>query len=199
VDAGLAGRRVLTAVEDWLPAARRAPSPNWDERPRGTTVDLLVLHGISLPPGVFGGPWIEALFENRLDPRADPYFQGIASLRVSPHLLIHRDGELVQCVDLRKRAWHAGVSRFQGRESCNDFSIGIELEGTDDIPYDNAQYRTLASVCRGLMARFPDITPSRIVGHSDVAPGRKTDPGPAFDWGYLRRLLAAQAPPSQTL
>jgi AmpD protein len=173
----------------WLTQARRVPSPNWDDRPPGTGVDLLVIHGISLPPGEFGGPWIDALFRNRLDPAAHPYFRRIARLRVSSHLLIRRDGELVQYVDLRRRAWHAGASCFRGRECCNDFSIGIELEGADEIPYEPAQYRTLAEASREIMARYPGITAERIAGHSDIAPGRKTDPGPAFDWRRLRRLL----------
>lgn len=174
-----------------LPRARRVPSPNWDERPVGTRVDLLVIHGVSLPPGEFGGPWIDALFQNRLDPQAHPYFGPIAGLKVSSHLLIRRDGELIQYVDLTKRAWHAGVSSFQGRERCNDFSIGIELEGTDDLPYASSQYQVLAEVSRAILTRFPAITLDRIVGHSDIAPGRKTDPGPAFDWERYRRLLAA--------
>ncbi len=157
----------------------------------GTRVDLLVIHGVSLPPGEFGGPWIDALFQNRLDPQAHPYFGPIAGLKVSSHLLIRRDGELIQYVDLTKRAWHAGVSSFQGRERCNDFSIGIELEGTDDLPYASSQYQVLAEVSRTILTRFPAITPDRIVGHSDIAPGRKTDPGPAFDWERYRRLLAA--------
>jgi AmpD protein len=172
----------------WLRGARRVPSPNCDERPAGARIDLLVIHAISLPPGVFGGDSIERLFLNRLDPAAHPYFAGIAHLRVSSHLLVRRDGDLVQYVPLQLRAWHAGQSSFQGQERCNDFSIGIELEGTDEIPYEPAQYQTLATVTRRLRSRFPGITPERIVGHSDVAPGRKTDPGPAFDWGLFRRL-----------
>ena len=175
----------------WLPQARRLISPNWDERPPGIAVDLLVIHGVSLPPGEFGGPWIDALFQNRLDPEAHPYFRPIAGLRVSSHLLIRRDGELIQYVDLHKRAWHAGVSSFLGRERCNDYAIGIELEGADEVPYTAAQYQILAETSRDLLAHFPAITPERIVGHSAIAPGRKTDPGPAFDWDWYRRLLAA--------
>jgi AmpD protein len=175
--------------DGWLPSARRVPSPNWDERPPGTLIDLLVIHGISLPPGEFGGPWIDALFHNRLDPDAHPYFRSIGGLKVSTHLLIRRDGELIQYVDLGKRAWHAGASAFAGRERCNDFAVGIELEGADSVPYTEAQYRVLAETVRALMARFPAITPGRIVGHSDIAPGRKTDPGPAFDWARLRRAI----------
>jgi AmpD protein len=152
-------------------------------------VDLLVIHGISLPPGDFGGPWIDDLFQNRLDGTAHPYFRELDHLRVSAHLVIRRDGELVQYVDLHKRAWHAGTSSFQGREVCNDFAIGIELEGTDRIPYEDIQYRVLAETAREIGARFPAIGPESIVGHSDIAPGRKTDPGPAFDWGRFRTLV----------
>ncbi len=173
----------------WLPQARRLVSSNWDERPPGTQVDLLVIHGVSLPPGEFGGPWIEDLFLNRLDPEAHPYFRAIAGLRVSSHLFIRRDGELIQYVALDKRAWHAGVSRFRGRERCNDYSIGIELEGADEVPYEPAQYQVLADASRAIMTHFPAITPERIAGHSEIAPGRKTDPGPAFDWQRFRQLL----------
>ncbi len=172
-----------------LPEARQVASPNWDERPDGARIDLLVIHNISLPPKQFGGPWIEALFLNRLDPEADPYFALVAGVRVSAHLLIRRDGELIQFVDLRRRAWHAGRSCFAGRDECNDYSIGIELEGADDVPFRDAQYHCLADVTRAIMARFPAITPERITGHSDVAPGRKTDPGPAFDWVRYRAML----------
>ena len=181
----------MSAPEGWLAGVRRTPSPNWDDRPDGFDVDLLVIHGISLPPGVFGGPWIDALFQNRLDAEAHPYFRRIARLRVSAHLLIRRDGARIQYVDLNKRAWHAGVSEFDGRETCNDYSVGIELEGTDDIPYEEIQYRALALTSREVMARFPGITMDRIVGHSDIAPGRKTDPGPAFDWDRFRSLIEA--------
>ncbi len=169
--------------------ARQCPSPNHDERPPGREVDLLVIHNISLPPGQFGGPWIDDLFLNRLDPDADPCFQNICELRVAAHLLIRRDGELVQYVPLSKRAWHAGPSAFQGCGSCNDFSIGIELEGVDDLPYADLQYRVLAQVTDAIVQAFPAITAERIVGHSDIAPGRKTDPGPAFDWCYFKGLL----------
>jgi AmpD protein len=173
----------------WLPGARRSPSPNFDQRPAGAAVDLLVIHGISLPPGRFGGPWIDALFLNRLDPRSHPYFRAIAHVRVSAHLLIRRDGELIQYVALSKRAWHAGPSCFQGREHCNDFAIGIELEGSDEIPYEGIQYRVLADATNEIRTRFPTIVPKRIVGHSDIAPGRKSDPGPAFDWERFRNLI----------
>jgi AmpD protein len=178
-----------SATEGWLPGARRAPSPNCDLRPPNTSVDLLVIHGISLPPGEFGGPWIDDLFQNRLDSDANPYFRGIARLRVSAHLLIRRDGELIQYVPLARRAWHAGRSCFRGRGQCNDFSIGIELEGADDVPYADRQYQVLRETIKAVIRRCPSITPDRIAGHSDIAPGRKTDPGPAFEWGRLSGLV----------
>jgi AmpD protein len=168
------------------------PSPNCDERPDGGDISLLVVHGISLPPGQFGGDWIDDLFTNRLDPDADPYFPGIHQLRVSSHLLIRRDGELVQYVPFNRRAWHAGVSSFQGRERCNDYSIGVELEGTDETPYEEVQYQRLAEVVELLMSNYPEINRERIVGHCDIAPGRKTDPGPAFSWEHLAGLLDQQ-------
>ena len=174
----------------WLPDARPVPSPNHDQRPSGTVIDLLVIHGISLPPGVFGGPWIDALFQNRLDATAHPYFRTIDHLRVSSHLLVRRNGELIQYVDLQRRAWHAGASSFEGREGCNDFSIGIELEGDDQVPYETAQYQVLAQTVRTILRAYVRITPSRIVGHSDIAPGRKTDPGPAFDWERFSGMIA---------
>lgn len=173
----------------WLGRAEPRPSPNWDQRSEGVDVDLLVIHNISLPPNEFGGPWIDALFHNRLDPDAHPYFRAISDVRVSSHLLIRRDGRLIQYVDLRKRAWHAGVSNFAGRECCNDFSIGIELEGADHIPFTSDQYLALGAVTGDIVALFPSITAKRITGHSDIAPGRKTDPGPAFDWPTYRRLI----------
>lgn len=169
---------------------RQCPSPNNDERPPETKIDLLVIHNISLPPGEFGGPWIDDFFLNRLDPDAHPYFRDICKMRISAHLLIRRDGGLVQYVPLPKRARHAGESTFQGRNGCNDFSIGIELEGTDDIPYTEAQYQALALVTQKIMQAYPAITPEHITGHSDIAPNRKTDPGPAFDWEYYHTLLA---------
>lgn len=165
--------------------ARQVASPNCDERPPATLVDLVVIHGISLPPGRFGGPWIDALFTNTLRPSAHPYFEQLHGLRVSSHLLIRRRGELVQYVPLHRRAWHAGVSRFEGRERCNDFSIGIELEGEDQRPYTEAQYRRLLGLLRAIMVAYPAVTPARIVGHCHVAPGRKSDPGPVFDWQRL--------------
>lgn len=176
-----------------LREARWVPSPNFDERPAGALIDAVIVHGISLPPGEFGGPWIEYLFTNRLDPAAHPYFRDIAHLRVSSHLLIRRRGELIQYVGFNQRAWHAGASCLEGRERCNDFSIGIELEGTDDLPYEDAQYRQLGQVLQALMRTYPAIVPARIVGHCDVAPGRKSDPGQAFDWPRLRAALAAGA------
>jgi AmpD protein len=173
--------------------ARQIESPNQDARPPRTKIDLLIIHGISLPPGEFCGPYIEQLFSNRLDTAAHPHFAGLKSLRVSSHLLIRRDGELVQFVNLFGRAWHAGKSEFNGRPRCNDYSIGIELEGTDDTPYEKAQYDRLADVSRAIMRAFPAITLDRICGHSDIAPGRKTDPGPAFDWPRFRTLLEPPA------
>jgi AmpD protein len=172
-----------------LAGARQLPSPNCDARPPGTIIELLVIHNISLPPGEFGGDAIERFFTNRLDFTAHPYFAGIHALQVAAHLLIKRDGEIVQFVPLHRRAWHAGVSRFAGRANCNDFSIGIELEGADDIAYANEQYVRLAAVVAALMAAYPGITAERLVGHRDIAPERKTDPGPAFDWGRFRCIL----------
>jgi AmpD protein len=162
-----------------LAEARYLPSPNCDDRPVDAAIDLLVIHNISLPPGEFGGDAIADLFLNRLDPQAHPYYEGIANLRVSSHFLIRRDGTLLQFVPCAKRAWHAGLSQWCGRERCNDFSIGIELEGADDLPFSDAQYECLSVLARALYARYP-IKAS--VGHSDIAPGRKTDPGPHFSW-----------------
>lgn len=177
--------------DGWLEGVRRAASPNCDERPPGTVIDLLVIHGISLPPGEFGGPHIEALFTNTLDPAAHPYFAEACAAPVSSHVLIRRSGEMIQFVPFDQRAWHAGASCFEQRTRCNDFSVGVELEGADDQPYEDAQYQTLAELTRALMRRYPAITPARIVGHSDIAPQRKTDPGPHFDWPRLRALLAS--------
>lgn len=175
--------------------ARQVPSPNCDERPEQGDPELLVVHGISLPPGQFGGPWIDRLFTNTLPSEEHPYFSEIAHLAVSSHLLIRRDGELVQYVPLHLRAWHAGESCFDGRERCNDFSIGIELEGMDDIPYTDSQYRVLGKLVGALLAAYPSISPERIVGHSDIAPGRKTDPGDAFDWERLLTGLESSRGP----
>ena len=176
-------------VELWLPQVTQTPSPNADERPAGCDVDLLVIHNISLPPGEFGGRYIDDLFCNCLDPQAHPYFAEIAHLEVSSHLLIRRDGTAVQFVPLNRRAWHAGQSAFGGRERCNDFSVGIELEGSDNTAFTDAQYHRLAEVTVAIRALFPAITDQRIVGHSDISPGRKTDPGPCFDWKRYRELL----------
>ncbi|MGM0594634.1 MAG: 1,6-anhydro-N-acetylmuramyl-L-alanine amidase AmpD [Pseudomonadota bacterium] len=173
-----------------LAEARQLPSPNCDERPEGSEPELIVVHNISLPPGQFGGPWIDALFTNRLDPNAHPFFTEIHQMRVSSHLLIRRDGELVQYVPFHRRAWHAGISCFEGRKRCNDFSIGIELEGTDETPYETLQYQRLAMVITALQQAYPGLETARLAGHSDIAPGRKTDPGPAFDWSRLHTELA---------
>ena len=167
--------------------ARQVRSPNRDARPVGTAISLIVVHGISLPPGEFGGEGIVRLFTNRLDPGGHPSFATVSHLRVSAHFLIRRDGELIQFVSCLDRSWHAGVSTWKGRERCNDFSLGIELEGTDAIPYAPAQYTMLGRLIRALKRACPI---EDIAGHSDVAPGRKTDPGPAFDWARLHRLLA---------
>ena len=161
-------------------------SPNCDERPAGVAIELLVIHAISLPPGQFGGPGIEQLFLNRLDPAQDPYYVGIAGLRVSAHFLVRRCGALLQFVSCNQRAWHAGASSWRGRSGCNDFSIGIELEGTDELPFETLQYESLARLTRALQTAYPIID---IVGHSDVAPGRKTDPGPHFDWARYRSSI----------
>ena len=166
--------------------ARYVASPNCDDRPAGCAIDLIVLHAISLPPGAYGGPAIEELFTNRLDCAAHADYSTLAGLEVSAHFLIRRGGDLVQFVPCARRAWHAGVSSWRGRTRCNDFSIGIELEGTDYEPFAEAQYATLARLTRAVKTRyrFEDV-----VGHSDVAPGRKTDPGPHFDWARYRALL----------
>ena len=177
--------------EGWLDTARRVPSPNVDDRPDGVDISLLILHNISLPPGEFGGPDIESLFTNQLDCSRHPFYAQLEGLRLSAHFLIRRDGELVQFVPVQRRAWHAGVSRWRDRTRCNDFSVGIELEGTDVDPYTDAQYATAARVADRLCASFPV---EEIVGHSDVAPDRKTDPGPAFDWARFRGLLTPRHP-----
>jgi N-acetyl-anhydromuramoyl-L-alanine amidase len=168
---------------------RQVLSPHFDARPRGVDAELIVVHGITLPPGQFGGPWIDRLFTGALPPDAHPFFKTLTNLRASAHFLIRRDGEIVQYVPCGARAWHAGESLYQGRAACNDFSIGIELEGTDDLPYEDAQYQALALLIKALLAAYPALAAARIVGHSDIAPGRKTDPGPAFDWPRLRASL----------
>jgi N-acetyl-anhydromuramoyl-L-alanine amidase len=169
---------------------RQVLSPYFDARPPGTVADLIVIHGISLPPGEFGGAFIDQLFTGNLDPQAHPFFRDAARLRVSSHTLIRRDGSIVQYVPFHARAWHAGESQYEGRPGCNDFSIGIELEGTDDLPYEDAQYESLAHLIRALLAAYPSLSSKRVVGHCDIAPARKTDPGGAFDWQRLRRSIA---------
>ena len=175
-----------------LEPARLCLSPNRDARPPGAAPSLVIVHGISLPPGRFGGPEIEDLFCNRLDWDAHPYFDGIRGLEVSAHLLVRRDGEVIQFVPFVERAWHAGDSRFRRRSRCNDFSIGIELEGEDTTAYDDAQYAALSAVIAALIRAYPDITARDVAAHSDIAQGRKTDPGPAFDWLRLYDGLNAQ-------
>jgi AmpD protein len=178
-----------------IEGVHNVPSPNCDERPAGSVIDLLVIHYISLPPGEFGGPGVIEHFTNRLDPRAHSFYDSIAGVKVSAHFLIRRDGGLIQFVPCAKRAWHAGESSWKGRTRCNDFSIGIEIEGTSDVPFTAAQYRRLAALTRALRARYPIRD---IAGHSDVAPGRKTDPGPYFDWARYRALLKNKAEPQRT-
>lgn len=175
------------ASSGWVAGARRRSSPHADERPAGAAISLIVLHGVSLPPGEFGGAWVEEFFAGTLDCDAHPYFSGLRELRVAPHLLVRRTGEAIQFVSCLRRAWHAGRSVWRGREECNDFSIGIELEGTDTQPYADAQYAALEALLPALRRAYPGIGAAAVVGHSDIAPGRKTDPGPAFDW---RRLPA---------
>ena len=172
-----------------IEGALYVPSPNCDDRPPGCAPELVVVHGISLPPGEFGGPWIEKLFTNVLPAGAHPYFGQVGALRVSAHALVRRDGSVVQFVPLSLRAWHAGTSSWRGRERCNDFSIGIELEGADHVPYEEAQYASLAALVATLFDAYPALDQEAIAGHSDIAPGRKTDPGPAFEWPRLHALL----------
>jgi AmpD protein len=167
-------------------------SPNFDDRPEPDDINLIVLHNISLPPGEFGGPWISDLFTNQLDPQQHPYFRDIHQMEVSAHALIRRDGHIIQFVPFQKRAWHAGKSNYQGRERCNDFSIGIELEGSDDTAFDNNQYPAVSKLILALLNTYPTLSLERITGHSDIAPGRKTDPGPHFDWIRLRKLLNSE-------
>ncbi len=180
----------LDADGAWLQGVRHCPSPHCDARPAEMTPELLVIHGISLPPNQFGGGYIDALFQGRLNPDDHPFFAEIQHLRVSAHALIRRDGEIVQYVSFLQRAWHAGVSQFQDRSQCNDFSIGIELEGCDDVPYTEAQYQQLARLSHVLQQRWPVITQERIVGHCHIAPTRKTDPGEAFEWEKYFSLMA---------
>ena len=177
--------------DGWWGAARACPSPNHDARPVDTAVTLAVVHSISLPPGSYGGDAIERLFTNRLDWDEHPYYASIRGLRVSSHFLIRRDGEVLQFVSCERRAWHAGASSWRGRHDCNDFSVGIELEGLEGLPFEAAQYRQLARLLRALAATYPI---AEVVGHEDVAPGRKHDPGAGFDWPLLRRALRRRHP-----
>ena len=188
VDARSRRRRLAVDAQGYVNIATQVASPNRDARPPDSAISLIVLHGISLPPGHFDGDAIERLFTNRLDPNEHPYFATIASLRVSSHFLIRRDGRLLQFVACTDRAWHAGESTWRGRSRCNDFSIGVELEGTDESPYTGSQYRMLGRLVRALSRRYGIAD---IAGHCDIAPGRKTDPGSMFDWPRLRRLMAA--------
>ena len=173
----------------WISTATVLASPNVDARPDESDISLLVIHNISLPPGQFGGGHVNELFTNQLNPNAHPYFDQIADLKVSAHVLIDREGVVTQFVPFHQRAWHAGVSEFEGRSACNDYSIGIELEGADTTPYTNLQYARLAQITQCLMAKYPALTAKRITGHSDIAPGRKTDPGALFDWERFRALI----------
>jgi AmpD protein len=179
---------IIDVDSGWIQRVRKVPSPNCDRRPPGAALELIVVHGISLPPRQFGGPFIDALFTGNLDPGAHPYFGSIASARVSAHALIARTGLVTQYVSFAERAWHAGESSYCGRRACNDFSVGIELEGADDLPYERGQYDLLAVLVKALCKAYPSLAGADIVGHSHIAPGRKTDPGPEFDWDLLHRL-----------
>lgn len=187
---------IIDAQTGWLAGVRCIPSPNRDARPPHFSLDLIVVHGISLPPQEFGGHWIDLFFTNELPADAHAYFATIRHLRVSAHALVRRDGSVTQYVPFTERAWHAGESCYCGRYACNDFSVGIELEGADDVPYEPAQYETLAALVRALRSAYPSLRSAAIVGHDEIAPGRKTDPGPAFDWPALRRLLEPTVPPT---
>jgi AmpD protein len=185
------GRMKIDPATGLLAGVAQVLSPHCDARPAGVRPELLVVHGISLPPGEFGGPWIHRLFTGTLPPDAHPFFRTIATQRVSAHALIRRTGQIVQYVPFGERAWHAGQSAWQGRTGCNDFSIGVELEGTDDTPYTDAQYQALAELTAALLAAYPSLSKQAVVGHSDVSPDRKTDPGPSFEWLRLRTALEA--------
>ena len=180
----------MRLIDGWVQEARKLPSPNYNQRPTGATVSLLVIHNISLPPEQFGGGYIEQFFQNNLDWNAHPYFETIRGMEVSAHFLITRKGHLIQFVSTADRAWHAGASCYCGVENCNDYSLGIELEGSDDIPYETGQYERLSELSFLLQQHYPAITPDRIVGHSTIAPDRKTDPGQAFNWSGFRKSLA---------
>ena len=177
----------------WLDGATRCPSPNCNVRPDPADISLLVIHNISLPPGEYGNGCVSEFFCNALDCDAHPYFDEIRDMEVSAHLLVERDGSVTQFVSLDERAWHAGASEFCGRSNCNDFSIGIELEGCDTEAYTDAQYKSLAAITGEIMRSYPGITRDRIAGHADIAPGRKTDPGPAFDWDRYLGMLDAES------
>jgi AmpD protein len=179
----------IDKVRGFLDGARQVPSPNYDARPADAVIDSLIIHAISMPPGEYGGTDIEQLFCNNLDFARHPFYREIDGITVSAHLLVRRDGQIIQFVPFQERAWHAGASSLEGRERVNDYSIGIELEGSDYSPFEEAQYRTLAEVTCALCAAYPGITPQRIVGHADIAPERKTDPGPYFNWARYRREL----------
>ncbi|MHA2939432.1 1,6-anhydro-N-acetylmuramyl-L-alanine amidase AmpD [Vibrio sp. RC27] len=176
----------------WYTSARKVESPYYNQRPSSEDISLLVVHNISLPPGEFGGPYIEQLFSGTLDPNAHPFFNAIAGLKVSAHCLIRRDGEIVQFVPFTARAWHAGASSFAGRANCNDYSIGIELEGTEFVAYTEAQYQALTNVTLAIQQQYPAISQQHITGHQYIAPLRKSDPGLSFDWRHYRTLLKAQ-------
>jgi len=185
----LSGRFHLNNRTGRVDAARWAPSPNFDDRPAGTRISALVIHCISLPPGVYEGDCVERFFLNELDHDAHPYFEQIRDMRVSAHFLIRRSGELIQLVSTLDRAWHAGASSLAGAPAVNDFSIGIELEGVDYAGFAAPQYRALGSLAGALVAAYPQVARDRVVGHCDIAPGRKTDPGPGFEWSRLYRDL----------
>jgi N-acetyl-anhydromuramoyl-L-alanine amidase len=190
MDTALPSRMHVEPTTGLLKRTRQVLSSHFDDRPAGCVPELIVVHGISLPPGEYGGPWIEHLFTGTLPSNAHPYFATLPPGRVSAHVLVRRDGTPVQFVPFGARAWHAGVSQYQGRSACNDFSIGIELEGTDTTAYEDAQYQRLSAVIAALLACYPTLDKGRIVGHSDIAPGRKLDPGVKFDWDYFNTLLA---------
>ena len=175
--------------DGYLTTATQCPSPNANQRPPGSSISLLVIHNISLPPGEFGTGYVQKFFTNQLDSSLHPYFETITELQVSAHIFIERTGKIIQFVSFDMRAWHAGASSFRGVANCNDYSIGIELEGCDDIAYTDAQYEALAGTARQILTAYPDITPDRIVGHNQIAPERKTDPGEAFDWARFHQLL----------
>lgn len=182
---------IIDPATGFIVGVRRVLSPNYDERPPGAELGLIVVHGISLPPGDFGNGWVDRFFCNDLPADGHPYFATMCHLTVSAHVLIARDGTLTQYVPFDRRAWHAGKSEYCGRSACNDFSVGLELEGTDDLPYADVQYRALSQLIVALRRAYPSLRRAEVVGHSDIAPGRKTDPGPAFDWTLLERELEA--------